>query len=168
MRIFITGNAGSGKTTLSTELAKQMKFPLYGLDKFVWLPGWVRQKPEIIKEQLSEVVKQENWIIEGVSYFVMEHASIIIFLDVPIYKAYWRASRRTLTHLFKQRPEMPENCPELAIVKELIRIIWVFHHQVRNTVINKLEKYKMDKTVYHVRNNAEQVLSIKELLINTG
>ena len=40
VRIFITGNAGSGKTTLAGQMGEALRIPVFGLDSIVWLPGW--------------------------------------------------------------------------------------------------------------------------------
>ena len=155
MRIFITGNAASGKTTLSKVLAAQTNLPVISLDRIVWLPKWQRQSSEKIRDALSNIICQETWIIEGVSSYVMEHADIIIFLDVPIYLAYWRAFKRTVKHLFKQRAEMPKSCPELLGTKKLIKIIWIFHHKVRSNILEQLKKYQDTKKTHHITNQTE-------------
>jgi adenylate kinase family enzyme len=149
MKIFITGNAAAGKTTFSKKLSDELDVPMQSMDRFVWLPGWKRQKPEKIKEALSYEVIKSDWIIEGVSSYVMQHADIIIFLDVPIYKAYWRAIKRTFRHLWKQRPEMPENCSEVKNIKELFKIIWNFHFQVRKTMLEKVWGYQSEKKIFY-------------------
>lgn len=40
MKILVTGNTGSGKSTLGKYLAKKYDIPLYGLDKIVWKENW--------------------------------------------------------------------------------------------------------------------------------
>ncbi len=162
MKIFITGNAGSGKTTLSKKLSSQINLPLFHLDTIVWLPGWRRQKADEIQRQLINLVNKENWVIDGVSSFVMDNADIIIFLDVPLYKAYWRALKRTCKHLFKQRPEMPANCSEISVVKELVKIIWYFHTKLRYELLKKVNNSAVTKKMYHIKNNKELFILIEK------
>jgi len=123
VKIFITGNAGSGKTTLSKRLSQRLNTPARSLDKFVWLPEWKRQELDKVKEAFSHEVIKEKWIIEGASSYAMEHSEIIVFLDIPIYMAYLRVIKRTEKYIFTQRPEMPKSSPEIKILKELCRII---------------------------------------------
>ena len=67
-RILITGNAGSGKTTLSKRIAKLLKrsdlINLYGI---VWERGWKVTSNEIKDEALSLLSYQDAWIVGGVS-----------------------------------------------------------------------------------------------------
>ena len=40
MRIHITGNAGSGKSTFAKSIGDILGVHVYGLDKIVWKEGW--------------------------------------------------------------------------------------------------------------------------------
>ncbi|TFB19492.1 DNA topology modulation protein FlaR [Filobacillus milosensis] len=89
-RIHIIGSVGSGKTTLSRKLSKEYVIPHYELDNVVWKrekSGDIRRTIEERDQQLTEIVTQEKWIIEGVhDKWVLpsfKHADIIIFLDTP-------------------------------------------------------------------------------------
>lgn len=48
-RIILVGSAGSGKSYLSTQIAKHIDYPLIHLDNEFWKPGWTATpKPEWI------------------------------------------------------------------------------------------------------------------------
>jgi adenylate kinase family enzyme len=53
LRIHITGNAGSGKTTLAIALGQLIGLHVHHLDSIVWQPGWkkapiaFRSRPEL-------------------------------------------------------------------------------------------------------------------------
>lgn len=130
MRIFITGNAGAGKTTLAKDLAAQLSVPAFHLDQIVWQPHWQKAPEHERAEALEQITQTENWIIEGVSEVVRLQADLTIFLDVPRFICLLRCLKRNLPYLFRSRPELPAHCPEILIFPRLIRIIWNFPHLV--------------------------------------
>ena len=65
-KILITGNAGSGKPTLSYQLAKILIKEIIFLDKIVWKPGWVLAEKEEKEKQFSLITDMHSWIVDGV------------------------------------------------------------------------------------------------------
>lgn len=152
-RIFITGNAGSGKTTLTKIISDKLKIPSYSLDKIVWQPGWAVTPSNDRNQLISKIIKQESWIIEGVSSAVLDSATTIIFLDMPRSLCFKRLVLRNYKYLFKSRPELPENCPEIKIIGKIIKIVWNFNKLVRPKIISHLEKNSQLKDTYHIKTN---------------
>jgi adenylate kinase family enzyme len=152
-RIHITGNAGSGKTTLARTLGDITGLEVYGLDAIVWQPGW-KATP---LEQRREL---ERELIEGVSRIVRDAADTIVFLDVSPWRATWRCTKRNLPYLFRSRPGLPEDCPEIRIVWPLLRIIWKFNGLVRSMILNDFAAQD-GKQCFHIRNenDLEQFLT---------
>lgn len=163
-RIFITGNAGSGKTTLSKKIGAILDREVTSLDKIVWQPGWVITPPRERSVQISHLIKSNRWIIDGVSKDLLKAADTIIFLDCPRRISYWRVLKRNWRYLFKSRPELPKNCPEILIVKKLIQIIWNFQKVVRPSILDYLEENKDRKNIFHIRDNRD-INSLLRLLI---
>ncbi len=122
-RILVTGNAASGKSTLARRLSGEMGIPFHSLDSVVWLPGW-RKRPEGEKLRiLTDLAGQEAWVIDGVSAVVQAAADAVIFLDVPRRTCIRRALWRSLRFFLRSRSELPEGCPEILMLPELLRII---------------------------------------------
>lgn len=138
MKIHITGNAGSGKTTLAKELGTILNMKVFGLDKIVWQAGWKKTPSEERKRLEQQLVAESEWIIEGVSLVARQSSDFIIFLDFPRYTCVARCLKRNSRFLFRSRPELPENCPEIKIIPQLLRIIWQFPKVARPFIIKDL------------------------------
>lgn len=160
-RIHITGNAGSGKTTLANQIGSALKLPVFGLDRIVWQPGWKKTDSLLRSEAEEALIQKDSWVIEGVSARVRQAADVIIFLDVRRSTALVRCAKRNWKYLFSSRPELPKNCPEILIIPELIKIIWCFNRAVRPSIMDDL--YVHAGKVYIVRNQV-QLDAVKEEL----
>lgn len=154
-KILVTGNAGSGKSTLSKKIAHKMGIEVHSLDKIVWQPGWKKTKKVHRDKQIKALVSKKTWVIDGVSTEVLKRADTIIFLDVPRRVCFMRVTKRNWRYLFRSRPELPENCPEILIMRELIKIIWNFPKNIRPQIVEELNRSNSKKEVFHVRNNAD-------------
>lgn len=158
MRIHITGNAGSGKTTLAKELGFLLDVDVYGLDKIVWQQGW-GTRPLKERRRLEEDLCQKTaWIIEGVSSLVRESADVIIFLDLPRRQCYWRCLKRNWRYLFKSRPELPDHCPEIKILPELVKIIWQFPSNSRPRIVGGHDKKNQTFVILNSNKDIESFL----------
>jgi len=152
-RIHITGNAGSGKTTLAAQLGAQLNLPVFGLDTIVWQPGWKKSPPEWRAEKEAELVEREKWIIEGVSPRVRAAADVIVFLDVPRATSYLRCAKRNWRHLFRSRPDLPAYCPEILIIPRLVKIIWQFPKLMRPQIV--ADGSRLPSEFVHIRTSHE-------------
>ncbi len=153
-KILITGNAGSGKTTLSKHLSRLTGIEAYNLDRIVWQERWQKTPKQLREIQIAELIAKESWIIDGVSSQVLAKADLIVFLDASRATCYWRAMKRTFRHSIKQRPEMPANSPELLIVPQLIKIIWQFPRLVRPSILGERGR-RNTQSFRHIRNQKD-------------
>jgi len=154
VRIHITGNAGSGKTTLAEHIGQALDLPVFGLDAIVWSPGWRKTPSEVRDVQEAELVAQPQWVIEGVSGLVREAADVVIVLDVDRLTSLVRCAKRNWKYLFRSRPGLPARCPELLIVPRLCRIIWRFPERVLPTIL--ADAHSGQAQYFRVRNAVEQ------------
>jgi len=153
-RIHVTGNAGVGKSTLAARIAVLVDAPVFGLDEIVWRSGLRnRNRERIPKEQA--LCARLSWVIDGVSRLVRESADVLVFLDYPRRISFWRCAKRSWRYLFRSRPGLPSGCPEIRIVPTLARIIWRFPTNVRPALLAEFEEWKGQKTIVHIRSEAE-------------
>ena len=135
MRIHVTGNAGSGKSTFASNVGDILGINVYSLDKVVWQSRWRKTPSEERTILEGQLVAKDQWIIEGVSTIVRQAADIIVLLDLPRSACYARCATRNWRYLFSSRPGLPDNCPEIRIIPKLIRIIWRFPAMVRPAIV---------------------------------
>lgn len=164
MRIHITGNAGSGKTTLARNLSLILGIEVFGLDKVVWKSGWEMATLAERRKIEEELVSQPQWIIEGVSSLVRQTADINVFLDIPRNICYLRCLKRNWRYLFSSRPGLPDKCPEILIVPKLVKIIWQFPSLVRPIIVN--DQVTNGKTSITLKDNKEVIEFLNEIQHN--
>ena len=160
-RIHITGNAGSGKTTLAARVGAALDLPVFGLDQVVWQPGWKKSSEEFRAQKIAELLSEPEWVIEGVAKPIRDAAEVIVFLDVPRRVSFLRCAKRNWRYLFRSRPELPDDCPEIRILPRLVKIIWRFPTLMRPGILADLER--TDATVYHVRSRSELEAALTKL-----
>lgn len=100
MRISILGFSCSGKTSFSNWLGKLSKLPVFHLDDYYWESPWVKNE----NFNVMDVVKCENWIIDGTYYheFFEErilNSNYIIYLDCNIFVRIFRMIKRHIKYL---------------------------------------------------------------------
>jgi adenylate kinase family enzyme len=153
-RILVTGNAGSGKTTLAAEIGRAFSLPVFCLDQVVWRAGW-KPTPKAERERLlRELADQPRWVLDGVSSVLAAAADLVILLDVSPVVCTWRCARRNLRYLLSSRPGLPENCPEWKIVPTLLRIIWRFDREERLGILQRARSARSWQLYWHVAGNA--------------
>ena len=109
-RVVVTGIAGSGKSTLSLELAAKTGLPVVNLDVHFWKPGWVAPSETEWREKQSGVLAGNAWIAEGNYHETLdlrlERADTVVFLDLP----WWLCAGRAFLRGFRMPSELPEGC----------------------------------------------------------
>lgn len=149
-KIVIIGSGGSGKSTLARQLGKKLKRKVYHLDALFWKPNWVGVPKEEQKKVQNDLVKEEEWIIDGNYGGTMEirlnAADTIIFLDIPRTICVFRAFKRMLQYRNTTRPDMGEGCEE-RLSFEFIKWIWEYPNTKRPKILEILEQLSKDKEV---------------------
>lgn len=153
-RVMIIGQPGSGKSTLARELGAITRLPVYHMDHIHYLPGWVeRPKPE--KDQLcAEVHASDAWIFEGGRSSTwgerLARADTVIWLDLPLGLRVARVLRRTVRHWGRNRPDLPDGCPE-RLDPAFLRWIWDTRHRDRAKMLALYERVPEGKARHRLR-----------------
>lgn len=105
-RIVIVGVSGSGKTQAAQTLSRLLGCPHLELDAIHWLPGWQEAERVVMRQKVSEFVKQPAWVID-VNYNYLRditwvHADTFIWLNYRLPFILWRLTKRTVHRVLKR------------------------------------------------------------------
>jgi adenylate kinase family enzyme len=100
----IASASGNGKRTLARCAAARLGVVFVELDALVHGPGWAETSSESLPTQLSPVLAEDGWVIDGaythkLGDLVVRAADQIVWLDPPIRIWLPRLIRRTARRL---------------------------------------------------------------------
>jgi len=164
-RIMIIGCPGSGKSTLSKQLAMKLKLPLVHLDQMYWKSNWQPISNEIFDELLLREVEKDEWIIDG-NYsrtisMRLEKCDTIIYLDYHRMTCLLGVLKRVIKGYGKTREDMGENCPE-RLDWSFLKYVWTFNQRRREEYLRLLRCQK-DKRVIILRYRSDGAKFIRSL-----
>ena len=159
-KILVIGCPGSGKSTFSRALRDKTGISICHMDALYWNDDGTTADKEIFLNRLSEVMRREEWIIDG-NYsstleWRMDACDTVFFLDYPVDVCLDGVEKRR----GKARSDMP--WIETAEDFEFTEFIKNFEKNQRPFVLETLEKHA-DKTVvvFHNRKEAEDYITSK-------
>ena len=99
-RIVVMGTTGAGKTTLAAEIARALGVPHFELDYYRFRPNWVEVPNDEFRKSVREALRTDRWVADG-NYglardVIWPRATMLVWLDFPIYVVMWRLFWRTL------------------------------------------------------------------------
>ena len=99
-RIVVVGVTGSGKTTLSRELAERFGVRHVELDSLHWEADWVEAPTDVFRERTAAATSRDGWVVDGnygkIRDITWSRATMIVWLDYPLPLILWRLVRRIL------------------------------------------------------------------------
>jgi adenylate kinase family enzyme len=145
MRVFLTGPTGSGKSTLSRQIASLLEAPLYSLDDIHWVrdaAGDYRRAPAERLALLESVAQQDAWVIEGVQFkwadIAIERADCVLVLDLPRLINLSRIARRFLG---RRLAPLRDRRGTIAALREELRWSNDYYRTERRMLFAKLEPW---------------------------
>jgi adenylate kinase family enzyme len=117
-RILIYGVTGSGKSTLAQKLSCVTGLPLYLVDEYCHLPGWIDVPAEQQRRRFEAICAQPEWILDSAYGSWLEvpvqRAELIIALDYPRWLSLGRLLRRSIHRAWTQQPVCNGNYESFA------------------------------------------------------
>lgn len=156
-RVCIIGGSGTGKTTLSNNLSRELNLPIYHIDGIHHLKDWKIRDTAERDRIILEKVEEPRWIIDGTYRSTLqqrlEKADYIIYLDYSSFAQVRGVMKRFIRNHGKEKEEIP-GCKE--------QMTWKFFWFVVNWRKNKrteiIEKInKVDSSKVHIFKNRRQL-----------
>ena len=165
-KVLILGCPGAGKSTFARKLRDKTGLPLYYLDMIWHKPDRTTITKQEFDAKLSEIIKQEEWIIDGNYGGTLEkriaERDTIIFIDRPRLVCIYQILKRYRQYKHTSRPDMQQDCPEkLDFV--FIKWVWNIPDNQRIDILKQLSLVKQSKNVITLRNNKEIELFLASL-----
>lgn len=149
-RIIIIGCPGSGKTTLARELGEKLDLTVVHLDRLWWTGNWQNVSVEDFDERLNNALGLDRWIIDGNYSRTMDarlaKCDTIIWLDYSRWACLWGMLHRVLRNYGKNRPDMPEGCPE-RFDWDFVKFIWNFNKNNRVQNATRIAKSRHARAI---------------------
>lgn len=148
-RISIIGGSGTGKTTLSNNLGKVLKLPVYHIDGIHHLENWVIRDKKERDKIILEKVRESKWIIDGTYRSTLEqrlqNSDFIIYLDYSSIAQIKGIMGRYFKNHGKEKEEIP-GCKEKMSL-EFFLFAWNWRRDKRNEIIEKMDKIDKNKVI---------------------
>ena len=156
-RVLVIGCPGSGKSTFARKLHMKTGLPLYYLDMLYWNADKTTVTAEEFDEKLDDVLKKEEWIVDGNYSRTMEkrlkRSDTVFFFDIPTETCIEGIKNRVGT----ARPDMP--WLERKVDEELLEFVKGFNKNTTPEIRRCLDKYDgIEKICFTSRNDAEMFL----------
>lgn len=157
-RILILGPSGSGKTTLAEKIGHILQIPVIHLDQHYWTAGWIETPKNEWHQKVRNLIFGDSWVMDGnyTSTLVMRSkaADTMIFIRSPRRLSYLRAFQRIFRNYGRNRPDLPEGCPERIDI-EFLKYIWNYPRAKGPQILNFLERLQTEKKIYILSNRHE-------------
>lgn len=157
-KILIIGCSGSGKSTFSKKLQKQLNIPLFHLDNIWWNSDRSHISRLEFDNKLNEIMSNDNWIIDGDYSRTYEDrikkCDTVIFLDYDKKVCMEGITER----VGKNRTDIPWT--ENTLDPELVKLVKEYHDINRPMLYELFKKYS-EKTIiiFNTRDEANKWVS---------
>ena len=165
-RVSIIGSGGAGKSTLARQLGEITGLPVIHLDQLFWKPGWTETPKAEWRVTVEDLVKGDEWIIDGNFGGTMEirlaAADTVVFLDFPRVLCTYRAIKRAITFRNRTRPDMGPGCNEKFDL-EFLQWVWQFPGKTIPRIEARLSKLDPGVKLFRLHSPSEVRSFLREL-----
>lgn len=155
-KIAVFGKPGSGKSTLSKNLASATGIKLYPLDSIVYKSNGVMADRKTYDAQHGNILSSDSWIIDGFGpiesfYQRLNVADTLIYIDLPYVLSYWFVTKRLLKGMFIKPEGWPEGSSVLKGTMESYKTLKLCPKFWNESFMQKLEEISNNKSLHVIR-----------------
>ena len=159
-KIVVFGKPGSGKSTLSKNLALATGLKLYALDSIVYKKNGDLVDRKTYDEEHENILSSDSWIIDGFGPIEsfnkrLDVADTLIYIELPYFISYWLVTKRFLKGLVVKPEGWPEGSSILKGTLKSYKVLKLCPKFWDDSFMQKLEKLSTNKSLYVIQSVSE-------------
>jgi len=159
-KIAVFGKPGSGKSTLSKNLALATSIKLHALDSILYKNNGDLVDRKMYHEEHENILSSESWIIDGFGPFEsfnkrLDAADTLIYIELPYVTSYWLVTKRLLKGLVVKPEGWPDGSSVLKGTLESYKVLKLCPKFWNDSFMQRLDKISTDKSLYVIRSISE-------------
>lgn len=159
-KIVVFGKPGSGKSTLSKNMASATGIKLYALDSIVYKKNGDLVEREAYDKEHESILSSDSWIIDGFGPIEsfnkrLDVADTLIYIDLPYVISYWLVTKRFLKGLSVKPEGWPEGSSVLKGTLASYKVLKLCPKFWNDDFMHKLESLSTNKSLYVIRSIPE-------------
>jgi adenylate kinase family enzyme len=168
-KIAVFGKPGSGKSTLSKELASATGISLYQLDSILYEKNGDRVDRNTYDREHENILSSESWIIDGFDLIEpfkkrLDAADTLIYIDLPYFVSYYLVTKRLLKGLFVKPEGWPEGSSILKGTVQSYKVLKLCPKFWNDHFLQNLQKNSTGKSLYVI----SSITELKEFVQKTA
>lgn len=159
-KIAVFGKPGSGKSTLSKNIASATGIKLHALDSIVYKQNGELVDRKIFNKNHENILSSDSWIIDGFGPIAsfnkrLDIADTLIYIELPYFTSYWLVTKRLLKGLFIKPEGWPSGSSIVKGTIESYKILKLCPNFWNDAFMQELEKKSTNKSLYVIRSISE-------------
>lgn len=159
-KIAVFGKPGSGKSTLSKNLASAIGIQLHPLDSIVYKKNGDMVDRKTYDREHGNILSSDSWIIDGFGPIEsfnkrLDVADTLIYIELPYIVSYWLVTKRLLKGLVVKPEGWPDDSSILKGTLESYRTLKLCPKFWDDDFMKKLEEISTNKSLYVIRSISE-------------